>query len=127
MLGPKLALAMFCHRVAFFIGGYIALLGGLDALVFSAGIGENAWHVRRHICKYLEPIGIEMDYDVNRRNNSIIVSKPSSKVKIYIIPANEELQIAKEAQELIKYAKPAVREEKESNTNKRLKELNKKY
>jgi acetate kinase len=92
---------LFAHRVAFFIGGYIALLGGLDALVFSAGIGEHAWHVRRDICNYLEPLGIELDKKLNKKNQ-LLVSKPSSKVKIYIIPTNEELQIAKETQVLIK-------------------------
>jgi acetate kinase len=97
----KLALSLFAHKTAFFIGGYIALLGGLDALVFSAGIGEHAWHVRRDICRYLKPLGVEIDEKLNRKNQSIIVSKPSSKVKILIIPTNEELQIARETKELI--------------------------
>lgn len=98
----KLALSLFAFRTAFFIGGYMALLGGLDALVFSAGIGEHAWHVRRDICRYLTSFGIEMDEDLNKINHAIIVSKPSSKVKIYVIPTNEELQIAREAEELIR-------------------------
>ncbi len=98
----KLALSLFAFRTAFFIGGYIALLGGLDALVFSAGIGEHAWHVRRDICRYLSSFGVELDENLNKINHAIIVSKPSSKVKIYVIPTNEELQIAREAEELIK-------------------------
>jgi acetate kinase len=98
----KLALSLFAFRTAFFIGGYVALLGGLDALVFSAGIGEHAWHVRRDICRYLSSFGIELDEKLNKTNQAIIVSKPSSKVKIYVIPTNEELQIAKEAEELIR-------------------------
>jgi len=96
----ELALSLFAHRVAFFIGGYMALLKGLDALVFSAGIGEHAWHVRRDICKYLEPLGVELDLELNKKNQ-LLVSKPSSKVKIYIIPTNEELQIARETKELV--------------------------
>lgn len=97
----KLALSLFAFRTAFFIGGYIALLGGLDALVFSAGIGEHAWHVRRDICRYLTSFGVEMDEKLNKKNTAVIISKPSSKVKIYVIPTNEELQIARETKELI--------------------------
>ena len=97
----KLALDMFAHRVAFFIGGYTALLRGLDALVFSAGIGEHAWHVRRDICRYLEPLGVLMDYELNKKNQ-LLVSKPSSKVKIYIMHTNEELQIARETKDVVK-------------------------
>ncbi len=97
----KLALSLFAFRIAFFVGGYIALLGGLDALVFSAGIGEHAWHVRRDICRYLSSFGVELDEKLNKKNVAVIVSKPSSKVKVYVIPTNEELQIARETQELI--------------------------
>ncbi len=97
----KLALALFAHRAAFYIGGYIALLGGLDALVFTAGIGEGAWFMRRDICKYFKHLGIEIDRSLNKKNK-IIISKPSSKIKVYVIPTNEELQIARETKELIK-------------------------
>lgn len=97
----KLALSLFAFRIAFFIGGYTALLRGLDALVFSAGIGEHAWHVRRDICRYLSSFGVELDEKLNKKNVAVIVSKPSSKVKVYVIPTNEELQIARETQELI--------------------------
>lgn len=96
----KLALDLFAFRTAFFIGGYIAILGGLDALVFSAGIGEHAWHVRRDICSYLTPFGIEIDQELNKKNH-LLISKPHSKVKVYIIHTNEELQIAKETRDLI--------------------------
>jgi len=97
----KLALSLFAFRTAFFIGGYTALLGGLDALVFSAGIGEHAWHVRRDVCRYLTSFGVELDEKLNKKNVAVIVSKPSSKVKVYVIPTNEELQIARETKELI--------------------------
>lgn len=97
----KLALSLLAFRTAFFIGGYAAILGGLDALVFSAGIGEHAWHVRRDICRYLASLGVEMDEKLNKENRAVIVSKPSSNVKVYVIPTNEELQIAREAKDLI--------------------------
>jgi len=96
----ELALQMFARRAAFYIGGYIALLGGLDALVFTAGIGEGAWFVRRDICKYLEPLGIMINDKLNKKNQ-VIISKPGSKVKVYVIPTNEELQIARETKELV--------------------------
>ncbi len=96
----SLALSLFAFRTAFFIGGYIAILGGLDALIFSAGIGEHAWHVRRNICKYLTSFGVEIDDDLNKKNQ-LIISKMHSKVKVYVIHTNEELQIAKETKELI--------------------------
>ena len=96
----KLALEMFARRVAFYIGGYMAMLGGLDALVFTAGIGEGAWFVRRDICKYLEHLGIGINEKLNK-NNEIIISKPGAKIKIYVIPTNEELQIARETKELV--------------------------
>ncbi|MBN2052131.1 acetate kinase [Candidatus Woesearchaeota archaeon] len=96
----KLALDMFARRVAFYIGGYMALLGGLDAVVFSAGIGENAWFIRKAICDHLVPIGILLD-DKTNKSNPVIASKHNSKVKIFIIPTNEELQIARETKELV--------------------------
>jgi len=96
----ELALQMFARRAAFYIGGYIALLGGLDALVFTAGIGEGAWFVRRDICKYFEHLGIKIDVEANKKDNTII-SKPSSKIKVFVIPTNEELQIARETKDLV--------------------------
>ena len=96
----KLALQLFARRAAFYIGGYIALLRGLDALVFTAGIGEGAGFMRRDICKYLEPLGIELNDKLNK-TNEIIISKPGARIKIYVIPTNEELQIARETRELV--------------------------
>jgi len=96
----RLALRMFARRAAFYIGGYIALLGGLDALVFTAGIGEGAWFIRRDICRYLEPLGIIIDDKLNKKNQ-IIISKPNSKIKVYVIPTDEELQIARETKEVV--------------------------
>ncbi|MBW2991127.1 acetate kinase [Candidatus Woesearchaeota archaeon] len=97
----KLALQMFAYRTAFYIGGYMAVLGGLDALVFTGGIGQGASFVRRDVCKYLEHLGIEVNKKLNK-SNEIIISKPGARIKIYVIPTNEELQIAREVMELVK-------------------------
>jgi len=96
----KLALNMFAYRIAFYIGGYTALLGGLDALVFTAGIGEGAWFIRRDVCQYLEGLGIKINKKLNKKNE-LIISKPTSKTKVYVIRTNEELQIARETLELV--------------------------
>lgn len=100
----KLALNMFAYRIAFYIGGYTALLGGLDALVFTAGIGEGAWFVRRDVCQYLEGIGIKINKKLNKKNE-LIISTPNSKTKVYVIRTNEELQIARETLELVENEK----------------------
>jgi acetate kinase len=97
----KLAIKMFCNRVAFYIGGYAALLNGVDANVFTAGIGVGGWFVRRDVCKYMEFLGVKIDEKANKRCN-IIISTPASKVKIYVIPTNEELEIARQAASLLK-------------------------
>jgi acetate kinase len=97
----KFALDVFVNRVAFYIGGYTALLNGIDAIVFTAGIGEGGWFVRRDVCKYLEYLGVKIDEKANKRCD-IIISSPLSKVKVYVIPTNEELEIARETASLLK-------------------------
>ncbi len=98
-----LALKVFCTRVRKYIASYAAQLGGVDALVFTAGIGENSIELRRQICEGLEFLGAEMDAAKNNvRGKDTIVSKDSSKVKILVIPTNEELMIAKDTMSLIK-------------------------
>lgn len=100
----QLTLTIFAYRIAQYIGAYAASLNGLDAIIFTAGIGENAWYVRREACKYLTHLGVKLD---TRRNRiAIHGNKPftapqsihasQSTVKILVIPANEELQIARE-------------------------------
>jgi len=91
----KLALDMFSLKVAFYIGGYASLLNGVDAIVFSGGIGEGAASVRDRILRKLEYLGVQFSAAENKKN-SIVLSTPKSRVKVYIIPTNEELQIAKE-------------------------------
>lgn len=89
----KLALEMFCYRIAKYIGAYASALGGIDALIFTAGIGENSWKVRDMICRYLKYLGIELDQLANKKNKSII---SKSKVKTFVIKTDEELAMAEE-------------------------------
>ena len=96
------ALDVFRYRVVKYIGAYVAAMNGVDAIVFTAGVGENDHAVREEVCSYLGYLGIEIDLDTNKaRGKEIVLSKPESKVKIYVIPTNEELMIAKETKRLI--------------------------
>lgn len=93
------ALALFCYQVKKWIGAFTAVLNGLDTLVFSGGIGENAPVIRLRICENLEYLGIEIDKEENDKNANII-STEQSKVKVFVIPTNEEIMIAKDTREL---------------------------
>jgi acetate kinase len=92
----KLALDLFCYRVSKYIGSYAAALGGLDCLAFTAGIGEHAPLVRERVCKSLGFLGIEIDDASNRapRTDERLISR--GRVPVFVIPTNEELQIAAE-------------------------------
>jgi len=98
-----LTLSVFNYQVAKFIGSYIAVLGGLDALIFTAGIGENSPYIRRAVCKLLGGIGISIDETVNavRASEFLDITGKDSKVKVYVIPTNEELVIARDTMEII--------------------------
>ncbi|MBS1266073.1 MAG: Acetate kinase [Candidatus Woesearchaeota archaeon] len=96
----QLALDMFCYRIVEYIGAYAAVLGKVDAIVFTAGIGENAHYVRSKVCDYLSDLGVVVDNKKNKKNE-LIISAEDSKVEVLVIPTNEELQIAKEAIELV--------------------------
>ena len=97
-----LALDLFCYRVKQYIGAYTAIMGGVDCLVFTAGVGENSIEMREEICKGLDFLGIELDREKNKTRGSIAeISSDHSKVKIYVIPTDEELMIAKDTKELI--------------------------
>ncbi|MGB5287442.1 MAG: acetate kinase [Ignavibacteriaceae bacterium] len=87
------AFEIFCYRIKKYIGAYTAAMGGLDALVFTGGIGENAVEVREEVCKNMEYLGIKLDTLKNESREQII-SDSSSKVKVFRIPTNEELVIA---------------------------------
>jgi len=98
----ELAVKIFCRRVKKYIGAYIALMGGLDLLIFTAGIGENAIEVRSEILSDLEYLGIEIDQEKNKtRGKEIRISSDSSKAAVYVIPTNEELVIAREAKKIV--------------------------
>ena len=80
-----------------FIGSYLAVLGNVDAIVFTAGVGENGWVLRKQLIERLAYLGIKLDEKNNRvRGETIMISTPDSKVKVYIIPTDEELMIAKD-------------------------------
>lgn len=99
----KLANDAFKYRVIKYIGAYVAAMNGVDAIAFTAGVGENSSTVRRDICKNLEYLGIKIDEAANKeRGKNILISTPDSKVKVYIIPTNEELAIAKDTLSLVK-------------------------
>jgi len=90
-----LALRIFSYRLKKYIGSYYTVLGGLDALVFTAGIGEHSAHLRADVCNKLECIGISIDSEANR-NSECVISDSKSKVKVLVIPTNEELMIARD-------------------------------
>ncbi|MCM1179589.1 MAG: acetate kinase [Clostridium sp.] len=97
------ALDMFAYRAAQYVGSYAASMNGVDAIVFTAGIGENNYKMRKMICDYLGYLGITIDEDANaKRGEEIRISTADSKVAVYVIPTNEELAIARETVALVK-------------------------
>jgi acetate kinase len=94
------AIEIFCYQVKKWIGSFTAALGGLDTLVFSGGIGENAPAVRSRICEGLQYLGIELDDDLNNKSEKII-SAQNRKLDVYVIPTDEELMIAKMVSEIL--------------------------
>ncbi len=95
----KLAIRLFTRRVADFIGQYFVRLGGADLIIFSAGIGENSYSSREDICKEIAPaLGIDIDYELNKkiRGEEALISTPKSKIKVAIIPTDEEVMIARD-------------------------------
>lgn len=100
----KLALEVFAYRIKKYIGAYSAVLGGLDALIFSAGIGENEVNIRDKICQGLEFLGVYLDKKKNRAGSkaSRFISTESSPAKILVIPTNEEEMIAEETWHVVK-------------------------
>ena len=93
----KLALDMFCYQVKRYIGAYAAAMGGVDAIVFTAGVGENDIHTRQQVCEGLEFLGVKLDAERNNvRGKATEISAADSKVKVFLIPTNEELAIAQD-------------------------------
>lgn len=98
----KLALDRFAYVVKKYIGAYMAALGGLDLLVFTAGLGENSATMRAAICQGLECFGIVIDEEKNQVRGQIAeISHETSRVKVLVVPTNEELMIARETQEIV--------------------------
>ena len=96
------AVELFCYQVRKWIGAFVAVLGGLDTLVFSGGIGENAPEVRKRVCEGLGFIGIEINEKQNN-SNAQVISKNKSNTAVYVIHTDEEWMIAKTVSKMIKY------------------------
>lgn len=95
----QLAIDMFCARVVKYVGAYLAIMNGADAICFSAGIGENAPDVRAKVCEHFEFLGLKLDKKLNNkmiRGKEGLISAPDSKIQVYVIPTNEELVIARD-------------------------------
>ena len=97
-----LALKAYDLNIAQFIAKYMVSMGGVDNIVFTAGVGENQFNRRSGICKNLEFLGVKLDEEKNQlRGEEIEISAPDSKIKVWVIPTNEELVIARETMKLI--------------------------
>ena len=99
----KLALEMYSYRIKKYIGAYAAAMGGVDTIVFTAGVGEHQWDIRYNSTKGLEFLGVKVDYEVNRANfgEEQIISTPDSRVKVVVVPTDEELLIASDTLALV--------------------------
>ena len=98
----KLALDMFAYWVAKVAGSYVAAMNGVDAIVFTAGVGENSKETRSAICEYFGYLDVSIDEAANaKRGEDIMISTPDSKVKVFVIPTNEELVIARDTKAII--------------------------
>ena len=99
----QLAMDTYKYRVAKYIGSYTAAMNGVDAITFTAGVGENAPDFRKDICDYLGYLGVELDEEKNENvhGETTVISTPESKVKVIVLPTNEELAIARETAKLV--------------------------
>ena len=98
----EIAMNVFCYQAAKFIGGYVAAMNGVDAIVFTAGVGENNKTARTRICERLTYLGIKLDDAPNSlRGEEVRISTEDSRVPVYVVPTNEELAIARETVALI--------------------------
>lgn len=104
----KTSLDMYNHRIKKYIGAYAAVMGGLDAIVFTAGVGEHTPEVREAVTEGLEFIGVKVDHDKNfnaKRGAEVEISTDDSKVKVFIIPTDEELMIALDTEKIVSQLK----------------------
>ncbi len=98
----KLALEMFSYWVAKVAGSYVAAMNGVDAIIFTAGVGENDGETRAAIASYFGYLGVKIDPEANaKRGEDIMISTPDSKVKVFVIPTNEELVIARDTKAIV--------------------------
>ena len=98
----KLAMDMYEYRLLKYIGAYTAVLGGVDIIVFTGGVGENQINTRKAICEKLGFMGVEFDAEANKvRGEEVEISRPSSKVKVVVIPTDEEMMIAQDTAEIV--------------------------
>ena len=98
----QIAIDVFAYRVAKYVGSYAAAMNGVDAIAFTAGIGENDGGMRARVCEYLGYLGITIDADANaKRGEEVVISTTDSKVKVLVVPTNEELAIARETVALV--------------------------
>ena len=99
----QIAIEQFNYAIASYIAKYAVAMKGIDYIIFTGGIGENQINIRKGICEKLEFMGVKLDLDANNmRGEEKVISTPDSKVKVYLIPTNEELMIAKETKRLVK-------------------------
>ena len=98
----QLALDMFIERVKRYVGGYMAELGHVDAICFAGGIGENSSSMRKDILDTFEELGVKLDLEKNNTREEALISSDDSKVKVYVVPTNEELMIARDTLNLAK-------------------------
>jgi acetate kinase len=99
----NLALTMYAYRVKKFIGAYVAIMNGLDCVIFTGGIGENDFNIRRMICQNMEYLGLEFDEPGNHgvKGEDKVISKPDSRVKVLVVKTNEELVIATDTYKIL--------------------------
>ena len=98
-----IAIEKFKYEIASYIAKYAVAMNGVDYIVFTGGVGENQINIRRGICEKLEFMGVKVDVDANNmRGEEKEISTPDSKIKVYVVPTNEELMIAKETERLVK-------------------------
>ena len=104
----QLALAMYEQRIIKYIGAYAAEMGGVDIIVFTGGVGENQTGVRENVCRPLSFMGVELDNELNAkiRGTETLISTPASKVKVLVIPTDEELMIARDTEAIVNGRQP---------------------
>ena len=101
--GAYMAIKQFTYSIASYIAKYAVAMNGIDYIVFTGGIGENQVHIRRAICEQLRFMGVDLDIEANKvKGEEKMITKEDSKIKVYVVPTNEELMIAKETKRLIK-------------------------